>query len=148
MQLRRSNSLGGMLPLGGPGETTGGYKGFGLGLGVELLTALLVGDVAGPFMDRSPGHPESIVSHFFGAIRIDAFRPVSAFKADVDRMIRALRAAPKTPGHDRIYVAGEKEFEILQDRSQAGIPLHSRVIEDLESLAQELGLSSPAAADA
>lgn len=140
LENRRTLRLGGLLPLGGAGEETSGYKGFGLALGVEILTALLVGDPASPYMEISEG-PEPTIAHFFGAVRIDAFRPASAFKRDVDRILRTIKASPTTPGHDRVYVAGQKEHETLQERSRSGIPLHPRLAEDLERLAQDLGVA-------
>lgn len=142
-QLRLIERRGGLLPLGGVGEETSGYKGFGLSLTVELLSALLAGDTPSPFMKLWPGCPEPSISHFFGAIRIDAFRPASEFKADVDRMLAHIKASPKMPGHDRIYVAGEKEWECLQERQRLGIPLHPKVVEGLAKLAQELELPAP-----
>ena len=143
VRVRSSGMLGGVLPLGGAGEETSGYKGFGLGLGVELLAPLLAGDTPSPFMELWPGGPEPTIAHFFGAIRIDAFRPASEFKADVDRVLEHIKASPKAPGHNRIYIAGEKEFECLQERQAIGIPLHPGVVEDLTRLAEEFGLPTP-----
>jgi L-2-hydroxycarboxylate dehydrogenase (NAD+) len=137
--------LGGQLPLGGQGEITSGYKGYGLGLGIELLGPVLAGDIASPFMPRNPRRHEPTIAHFFGAIRVDAFRPAAEFKADVDRVLAQVKASPKAPGHDRIWVAGEKEYDSLQERSAHGIPLHQRVIDDLNRLADELDISRPLA---
>ena len=134
---------GGLLPLGGAGEETSGYKGFGLSLGVELLTAILAGEVASPFMEVYPNCPEPAISHTFGAIRIDLFRPAAEFKADVDRILARIKSSEKTPGHDRIFVAGEKEHENYQARSRHGIPLHVKVVEDLRALAEQHGVSPP-----
>ena len=139
---RSTGRLGGMLPLGGAGEETSGYKGFGLGLAVELLT-LLAGDTPGPFMKLQPNGPEPSIAHFFEAKRIDAFRPADEVKADVDRILAHIKASPKAPGCDRIYVAGEKEFERQQDRQANGIPLHSSMVDDLNKLAQEFDIPPP-----
>ena len=136
---RRSEGLGGLLPLGGAGEETSGYKGFGLALAVEMLGPLLAGDRPSPFMEIGGGGPEPTIAHFFAAIRIDAFRPVTEFKRDVDRVLRHIKASPAVPGRDRVYVAGEKEFETLQKRSESGIPLHPKVVEDLQRLGQDFG---------
>lgn len=132
--------LGGQLPLGGGSEQTSGYKGFGLGLGIEILAPILAGDIAGPFMPPRNKVYEATIGHFFGAIRIDAFRPASEFKADVDRILAQIKASPKAPGHDRIWVAGEKEHVAMQERSELGIPLHPAVVSDLNTIATELDI--------
>ena len=144
LQTLLNTRRGGNLPLGGLGELTSGYKGFGLGLGIELLGPVLAGDTASPFMRRVPGEPEPSIAHFFGAIRVDAFRPADEFKRDVDRVLAHIKASPKEPNQDRIFVAGEKEYDMLQERSTRGIRLHEKVIGDLAQLADELGVEAPA----
>ena len=68
---------------------------------------------------------------FFGAIRIDSFRPAGEFKQDMDRLIRELKSTPPIAGQERVYVAGEIELETLQERAEHGIPLHSTVLKGL-----------------
>jgi LDH2 family malate/lactate/ureidoglycolate dehydrogenase len=51
-------------------------------------------------------------------------------------MIRALHAAPKEPGQERIYVAGEIEHETEQERHRKGIPLPANVVADLQELSR------------
>lgn len=140
---RSSTMFGGLLPLGGIGEETSGYKGFGLGLGVDLLTGVLANDIPSPFMKLLPGYPEPSVSHFFAAIRIDAFRPASEFKDEVDRLLSHVKASAKLPNSERIFVAGEKEFECFQERCSKGIPLPVELVQELQRLAQELDLKFP-----
>jgi LDH2 family malate/lactate/ureidoglycolate dehydrogenase len=140
---RSSVMLGGLLPLGGTGEELSGYKGYGLGLGVDLLTGVLAGDTPSSFMKILPGYPEPSVSHFFAAIRIDAFRPAAEFKDEVDRLLAHIKASPKLPGHQRIFVAGEKELECLQERRSKGVPLPAPLVDDLKRLAGELDLPFP-----
>ena len=94
-------------------------------------------------MDIYPGGPEPTIAHFFGALRVDAFRPAKEFKADVDRVLAHIRASPKVPGSDLIYIAGEKEFECLQERGRLGIPLDAGLIEELRQLAAPLGVPIP-----
>jgi len=138
-----TDRVGGLLPLGGAEEETSGYKGYGLALGIELLGPVLAGDVSSPFMNIYPGCPEPTIAHFFGAIRIDAFRPAAEFKADVDRILGHIKASAKAPGHDRIYIAGEKEFEYSQERQEFGIPLHPKIIDDLRQLSDEVDVPMP-----
>jgi L-2-hydroxycarboxylate dehydrogenase (NAD+) len=114
------------LPLGSTRET-GAHKGFGLAMMVEVFTALL----SGGFADTPDGYDQDKIAHFFGAIRIDLFREPAEFKAAMDAMMRALRAAPPAPGHDRIYLPGDIEFETAQERRRSGIPLTDQEVGDL-----------------
>ena len=135
---------GGLLPLGGAGELLSGYKGYGLALLVDILCGVLPG--AGYANNIYPKTPEdkplpADVGHFFGAIKISAFRPLDEFKATMDDIIRRLKTAPKAEGADRIYIHGEKEYEEADRRAKEGIPLGQKVEVDLKALAQELGIA-------
>ena len=138
---KRVRGEGGMLPLGGT-PTLGSYKGFGLGVLVEILCGVLSGSSASILWDWEPGvgkgNPPG--NHFFGALRIDSFIPVEKFKKSMDDMIGAMEALPTLPGIRQVYVAGGYEAEIVKDREDNGIPLHAKVIQDLQELAKELGI--------
>jgi LDH2 family malate/lactate/ureidoglycolate dehydrogenase len=134
---------GGLLPLGGAGEEFSGHKGYGMGLLVEILSAVLPGaafltsvypkDASGKSLPANLGH-------FFGAWRLDAFRSPEEFKADVDVLIRELKGADKAKGATRIYVHGEKEFEEAEHRTANGIPLGAKVEASLKQIASNLEL--------
>jgi LDH2 family malate/lactate/ureidoglycolate dehydrogenase len=135
-------SLKALLPLGG-GRDTGGHKGYGLALMVETLCALLSGEwgpVEKAGAQTFEGYDQQHSAHFFGAIRVDAFRPVADFKAGMDAMIRALHAGPKALGQDRIYVAGEPEHDTEQERTRLGIPLPANVVADLREIAAQYAI--------
>ena len=120
-----------MLPLGGLSET-GGYKGYGLGLLVDILSGVLSGSGPGSKVK------ERKVAHFFGALRIDGFRPADEFKAMMDDMIVTIKESQKVEGQDRIYIHGEKEFETEEERRKDGIPLHPAVVDSLRKIAAEV----------
>ncbi len=137
---------GGLLPLGGDSEETGGHKGYGLAMVVEILSALLAGASYSNkvYPKDSKGKPlPSGLGHFFGAIRIDAFRPKEEFKHDMDDLISRLKTAPKTEVAERIYVHGEKEFEQAECLEKEGIVLNAKVVQELRTIAKELGLVKP-----
>ena len=139
-------SGGGLLPLGGALEETGGHKGYGLALAVEIFSAVLPGALYSNrvYPKNEQGKPlPSGIGHFFGAIRIDAFRPEDEFKRDMDDLIRRLKDAPKSDGAERIYIHGEKETEETERRVKNGIPLNRKVAEELRSIAKQLGIGSP-----
>jgi LDH2 family malate/lactate/ureidoglycolate dehydrogenase len=139
-------SGGGLLPLGGALEESGGHKGYGLAVAVEIFSALLPGALYANrvYPKDKEGKPlPSGIGHFFGAMRIDAFRPKEEFKRDMDDLIRRLKDAPKAEGARRIYIHGEKEFEETERLKKDGVPLNSKVVEDLRSIAKQLGMSKP-----
>lgn len=134
---------GGLLPLGGAGELLGGHKGYGLVLLVDVLCAVLSGAAyANLVYPKTPdGKPlPSNIGHFFGAWRVDAFRPVEEFKAAMDDLQRRLKNSPKAEGAERIYIHGEKEYEETERRLAHGIPLHPKVVADLQEIAQKVGV--------
>jgi LDH2 family malate/lactate/ureidoglycolate dehydrogenase len=134
-------SGGAPVPLGGPGTETSGHKGYGLALLADILCAVLAGGPLGPELpgEGEPARPGA-VSQFFAAIRVDGFLDPGAFKADLDRELRSVKDSPKSPGYDRIYVAGELEFERTRERRARGIPLDDRVRDELRALAGELSI--------
>jgi LDH2 family malate/lactate/ureidoglycolate dehydrogenase len=135
---------GGLLPLGGAGEEMSGYKGYGMGLMVEILSAVLPGAafLTHVYPKDDDGKPlPANLGHFFGAWRVDAFREPGAFKADMDRVIRELKGGDLAQGAERIYVHGEKEFEEYGRRSQEGVPLSAKVEASLKQIAVELDVA-------
>jgi LDH2 family malate/lactate/ureidoglycolate dehydrogenase len=130
---------GGLLPLGGT-PTLGGYKGFGLGVLVDILSGVLSGSSASILQESTPERRGNDGAHFLGALRIDSFLPVENFKKSMDEMIEAFEALPTLPGVKKIYAAGGYEAEIEKDRRANGIPLHPSVVASLQELAKELGI--------
>ena len=142
----RAKRGGGLLPLGGGGEDFGGHKGYGLGLLVDIFSGVLSASANTTLLyPKTPdGKPlPSRVGHFFGALRVDLFRPLEGFKKDMDDLIRRLKNSPKAEGQERIYIHGEKEFELERKYRQEGIPLHFKVFEDLRAIAGEVGIEFP-----
>lgn len=122
-----------LLPLGGSREG-GSHKGYGLAIVVEILCGVLTGTLTALNADQDPR------GHFFGAIRIDTFRPIDEFKRDMDRLIRELKSTPPIGGQERVYVAGEIEFETAQERAEHGIPLLPSVLKGLREVGEKLGV--------
>ena len=122
-----------LLPLGGTRDG-GSHKGYGLGILVEILCGVLTGTITALNDNQDPR------GHFFGAIRVDAFRPAAEFKQDMDRLILDLKATPPVKGQQRVYVAGEIEFETAAERAEHGIPLHNSVLKGLRDVGEQLGV--------
>lgn len=131
-----------LTPLGGEGEDMGGYKGYGYAAAVEILSAALS---AGSYMQMLTGMQGGKkvpyhLGHFFIAINTDAFEGESAFRETAGDICRELRASQRAPGCDRIYTAGEKEWEAWMSR-QDGVPVNPAVQKELIAVRDELGLN-------
>jgi LDH2 family malate/lactate/ureidoglycolate dehydrogenase len=137
---------GGLLGLGGKGETLGGHKGYGLALVVDILSGVLSGSAyADKLCPRQPDGRRlpSGIGHFFLALDVSTFRLLAEFEADMDDLIHRLKESEKAEGETQIYIPGEKEFEIEETRRREGIPLHYQVVDSLEETAKSLDLPSP-----
>ncbi|MBX6341320.1 MAG: Ldh family oxidoreductase [Thermomicrobiaceae bacterium] len=133
-----------LTPLGGTREL-GSHKGYGLALFVEVLCGQLAGAAWGRYVAGSrtvPPRPSNI-GHAFMAWRIDAFRPVEEFLADMDQMLAELRGADPAEGAPRVYVPGDPEDLAEADRRVNGIPLHPKVLAELRALGEEVGVPAP-----
>jgi LDH2 family malate/lactate/ureidoglycolate dehydrogenase len=80
------------------------------------------------------------VGHFFAAVKIDAFREPEDFKRDMDALFDQLKNAPKAAGQDRIYIHGEKEFELYDRYTKTGVPLMKEVVRGLEEVGEQVGV--------
>jgi L-2-hydroxycarboxylate dehydrogenase (NAD+) len=146
LQDLKENLGGGLLPLGGAGEDLGGHKGYGLALLVDILCGVLsgAGYARTVYAKDESGEPfPADIGHFFGALQVGAFRPLSEFQESIDGLIRMLRTSAKAEGQDRIFIHGEKEWEAADERKRLGIPLHPKVVSDLRALAEELAVECP-----
>jgi L-2-hydroxycarboxylate dehydrogenase (NAD+) len=137
---------GALLPLGGD-KQHGSHKGYALGAIVDIFSAILSGANYGPWVPPFPAYvpmPENIpgegIGHFFGAMRIDAFRPAEEFKLHMDKWIRRFSSSKTVEGHERVYIPGEPEIKIKKERMTNGIPLLKPIIEDLEKLGNKFGI--------
>ena len=138
---------GALLPLGGDREH-GSHKGYALGAVVDILSAVLSGANYGPwvppfvaFLDPLPNLVGEGIGHFFGAMRVDAFRPAEEFKGHMDQWIRRFRSAEPTPGHEKVLIPGDPERELELIRRKEGIPLLDPVIQDLTKLGEKFGVN-------
>ena len=137
------NGTAALAPLGGIGEELAGYKGYGYATVVEILSAALSG---GQFMKSlsgvgSDGKPSMYhLGHFFFVVDPEAFVGRDEFRKIAGDICRALRASKKAPGEDRIYTAGEKEYEIWQFRKDKGVPVSESVQKDLIMMRDKLDL--------
>jgi len=141
--LNKGNSA--LTPLGGLGEDTAGYKGYGYATVVEILSAALQ---QGAFLKalngidangkKTPYH----LGHFFIAIDISAFVELDKFRKTTGDILRELRASTRAPSQNRIYTAGEKEYLAWLARKDTGVPLNDSLKKTIKTLKEEYKLDS------
>ena len=129
---------GALQPLGSYVETSS-HKGYGLGVMVDVLSGVLPGMGSAIFQGANQQ------GWWFSAWRIDAFRDVSEFKADMKRMVDHLRSLRPRPGVAAVLVPGDPEAQARQERLRFGIPLDAETIGQLTDLASTLGLEMASA---
>jgi len=131
-----------LTPLGGVGEETAGYKGYGYATVVEILSAALQ---QGAFMKMLLGVKDGKkipypIGHFFIVIDISAFTDPAEFKKTTGDILRELRASRKMPGQDRIFTAGEKEYYTWIERKDKGVPFNDQLLKEFMGLCKTYGL--------
>lgn len=133
-----------LAPLGGIGELFAGYKGYGYATVVEILSAALQSGIFLRALDgkNENGEPRPYhLGHFFIVIDPEAFMGAEAFKKTCGDILRDLRNSQKAPGQERIYTAGEKEYEMWMYRKDKGVPVTEAVQKEFIALRDEFGLT-------
>jgi L-2-hydroxycarboxylate dehydrogenase (NAD+) len=137
---------GALIPLGSDREH-GSHKGYCLGSWVDIFSAVLSGANYGPwvppfvaFLSPPPDPVGQGIGHFFGAMRVDAFRPAKEFKEHMDNWITRFRKATPVQGQEKVLIPGDPEREMSEIRMKDGIPLNHKVVEDLGALAEKFSL--------
>lgn len=140
-QMRAGNCA--LLPLGGLGEETGGYKGYGFTTIVEILSSALAG---GPYMKDLRGKTAEgentfyRLGHFFFVINPEFFMGLKTFRETAGGICRGLRNSAKAPGAEQIYTAGEKEWLAWQERKDKGVPVGEAIQKEFIQLRDDCGL--------
>ena len=140
-EMRKGNCA--LLPIGGMGEETGGFKGYGFTTIVEILSAALSG---GPHTKALTGKDAEgnnafyRLGHFFFVINPAFFMGEDTFRQTSGDILRALRSSEKAPGAERIYTAGEKEWLAWQECKDLGVPVGDTIQQELIQLRDELKL--------
>jgi len=140
-EMRKGNCA--LLPIGGMGEETGGFKGYGFTTIVEILSAALAG---GPHTKALTGKNAEgqndfyRLGHFFFVINPEFFMGLDTFRNTSGDILRSLRSSAKAPGAERIYTAGEKEWLSWQERKDKGVPVGEAIQKEFIQLRDECGL--------
>ena len=117
----------------------GGYKGFGLGLLLDILVAGLTGGLCPPAGPDAEGTNNVLLvvwdpSRFAGR---------SHFLSEADKLINYVRNSPRKAGVDAIRLPGDRANESHRERSKTGIPLDDGTWHALAKLAEKQGVAVP-----
>lgn len=129
-----SKTGGGILPLGGSGELTSGYKGYGFAMLCEIATAILSGGTTSNYIYKTPGR--SNICHCFIALDYGMFGEKTAIEASLSQFLQEVRESQKAQGCDRIYIHGEKEAEAKIRMLEEGIPLNEKTYAEMQMIAE------------
>jgi LDH2 family malate/lactate/ureidoglycolate dehydrogenase len=128
---------GGILPLGGAGEETSGYKGYGFAMLCEICTAILSGGTTSNYIYKTPGR--SNIAHFFMAIDHGMFGEKKDLEAALSKYMQELRDSKKAENQERIYTHGEKEFYARRKVMEEGISVNEKTYAEMEMIADYTG---------
>jgi LDH2 family malate/lactate/ureidoglycolate dehydrogenase len=128
------NPPGSILPMGGPQA----YKGFGLGLMIEIFTGAISGGVcARPVPYAKKGNCVFMMlidpAHYGGA---------DHFRAEVAQLVEYIKSCPRVERCDEILLPGDPERRQFAQRSAEGIPLDDENWNALVSLGKKLGVAT------
>jgi uncharacterized oxidoreductase len=123
-----------MLPIGGPV----GYKGYGLAMMIDAIAGGL------SWAGCSAAAPTRGGSGYIAlAIKIDSFIDPDEFKHETRILVDWVKSSPTMPGVNQIYVPGEIEDEIMQQRSSAGLNIEDETWNALLQTATDLKVAIP-----
>lgn len=128
---------GSLLPIGGP-------KGSALIVANELLSGALSGarfsfEISPALVMGADHHDHWGCGHFLLALDPDAFVGAGEFRRRTQAFVHALRGAEPAEGVDQVYLPGEREWRVSEERKANGLPVASRTIAALDAVAAELG---------
>ena len=138
---------GSLHPLGGE-EATGGYKGYGLAMVVELLTGILGGAAFGPNVVSlfSTHEGPADLGETFVVIDPAAIDDApGGFESRLETLLGQLVAAPVTPeAPGPVLVHGAPEAEAERRADERGIAVDGEHFRSMVSLGERLGVPVPA----
>ncbi len=135
-----ANPPGTILPLGGDQA----YKGFGLGLMIEILAGALSGGVC----VREVPINQNGNCVFMLLIDPGQVGGREHFAHEVAQLSQFVRDCPRREGVDEILLPGDPERRLLAQRSKTGIPLDAGNWQELCKLAEKLDVVPPSPVEA
>ena len=119
----------------------GSYKGFGLGMMVDILCSVLTGGIISkdlkPMYKLPLDNSKRSISHFFMALDIERFSNIDIFRSSLQRMVDRIRALPPQYCNENVMVPGDPEKKCYSSRVLSGIPLDELKLGEFIELSTE-----------
>lgn len=125
---------GGILPLGGSGEETSGYKGYGFALICEICTAILSGGTTSNYIYKTPGR--SNIAQCYVALDYGMFGDKAGIRAALSKYLQEIRDAAKAEGQERIYTHGEKAAEAEARVRREGVAVNEKTYSEMRMIGE------------
>jgi ureidoglycolate dehydrogenase (NAD+) len=115
---------------------SGGPKGYGLGVVIDILTGILMGGNFGPQIPLMYGDYERKrgLCHLVGAIDYRRYPGKESFLSGVRRMVEQLHQVPTAEGFSSVLAPGEPEYLEMERRQESGIPIEDHMWDELVQL--------------
>jgi len=113
----------------------GGIKGYALAVVFDVLSGVLSGGRFGKGLGMEGG------SQIFQAIDVEKFMPLDEFKGRMELLIAQIKGSALVPGSKGVFLPGEIEYMNKQERLKNGILLEVTTLDDIETIAAELGIA-------
>lgn len=140
LEIRRTKSMGGLMPLGGVGTDFSGHKGYGLGVLVDIMTGVFSHGAVSTGVRVVPEKDKC--SHFFAALDYGIWGDKSEFEDQLSNYLQSIRDSEKAVGQDRIFTHGEKEKETEQDVILHGVKVNEVTLKEIYNCCEKLGINA------
>lgn len=119
----------------------GGVKGATLSLIIDILCGVLTDNsLTGEVKNINDMSGPSNTGHMFVAININNFVDAEHFKNNIDTIINSIKSLPSIEDKS-VYMAGEIEYNLSENRKKQGIPVGENIIQILNQIAEHYKIS-------
>jgi uncharacterized oxidoreductase len=115
------------------------YKGFGLGLMIEILT----GALSGGNCAKTVPYPKKGNCVFVLLIDPNKFGGMDCFRGEVEQLVDYVKSCPRVEGVSEIILPGDPERRLAAQRINDGIHLDDENWKALLKLGEQLGVKAP-----
>lgn len=119
------------------------FKSLGLVAVANLLGGVLAGMMMPEFRRENLRYPAAWYGAFICALDVERMVPLDAFRSEVNRTVREIRTLPPLPGYTRYDLPGGPERDRERAWTAEGIPLGREHRQELEEIADRMGVPVP-----